>query len=109
MEHLIYFTKEFGNLHVGVSTDFLNQTKGKLAIYDLEKRKEDVQNTGFADIIFDEESLEEKNNYVKKYNCNLLIMGDDWKDKFNFCDCACLYLPRTPNISTTLLKNEQSL
>jgi hypothetical protein len=33
-------------------------------------------------------------------------MGDDWKNKFNFCDCACLYLERTPGISTTLLKSK---
>jgi glycerol-3-phosphate cytidylyltransferase len=96
--------KEYGNLTVGVSTDELNLKKGKKSINNLEKRKLDVQMTNFVDFIFDEESLELKNEYVKKYNCNLLIIGDDWKNKFNFCDCACLYLPRTPDISTTMLK-----
>lgn len=98
--------KEYGELVVGVSTDELNKKKNKISINNLEQRKIDVCNTNYADIIFDEESLELKNDYVKKYNCNLLIMGDDWKDGFNFCDCACLYLPRTPNISTTMLKKE---
>lgn len=93
-------------LVVGVSTDELNKKKGKTSINNLEKRKLDVFESGYADIIFDEDSLEQKNEYVKKYNCNLLIMGDDWKDGFNFCDCACIYLPRTPDISTTLLKQQ---
>lgn len=95
-------------LVVGVSTDELNKIKGKTSINNLEKRKLDIECSGYADIIFDEESLEHKNDYVKKYNCNLLIMGDDWKDGFNFCDCACVYLPRTPDISTTLLKQKLS-
>jgi glycerol-3-phosphate cytidylyltransferase len=95
-------------LVVGVSTDELNKKKGKTSINNLDKRKLDVFESGYADIIFDEESLEYKNEYVKKYNCNLLIMGDDWKDGFNFCDCACIYLPRTPDISTTLLKQQLS-
>lgn len=98
--------KEYGELVVGVSTDELNNKKNKISINNLEQRKLDVYNTNYANIIFDEESLELKNDYVKKYNCNLLIMGDDWIDAFNFCDCACLYLPRTPNISTTMLKKE---
>ena len=101
--------KAYGSeLVVGVSTDVLNERKGKMSINKLEKRKLDVKESSYADIIFNEESLEQKNEYVKKYNCNLLIMGDDWKDGFNFCDCACVYLPRTPDISTTLLKQHLS-
>lgn len=103
-EKILQRAKAFGNLIVGVSTDELNIKKNKKSVNDLEKRKTDVFNTKYADLIFDEESLELKNDYVNKYNCNLLIMGDDWKDKFNFCDCACIYLQRTPDISTTLLK-----
>jgi glycerol-3-phosphate cytidylyltransferase len=96
----------FGTLIVGVSTDKLNIKKGKISINNLKKRKTDVLNTKFTEIVFDEKDLSLKNSYVIKYNCNLLIMGDDWKDKFDFCDCACIYLPRTPNISTTLLKSQ---
>ena len=43
-------------------------------------------------------------NYVINYDANLLIMGDDWKDKFDFVPCMTKYLPRTPNISATILK-----
>lgn len=97
--------QKYGKLFVGVSTDNLNLKKGKKSINDFEKRKNDVLQSNYANHIFDEESLELKNQYVKKYDCNLLIMGDDWKDQFDFCDCACLYLKRTPGISTTQLKS----
>ena len=55
------------------------------------------------DEVFIEESLEEKRKYIKNYHADILIMGDDWKDKFNqFNDiCQVIYLPRTPEISTT--------
>jgi len=101
-------SSNFGTLIVGVSTDELNIKKGKISINNLQKRKTDVLNTKFTEIVFDEKDLSLKNSYVMKYNCNLLIMGDDWKDKFDFCDCACIYLPRTPNISTTLLKSQEN-
>lgn len=100
---------EYGDLVVGVSTDELNSKKGKISINNLEKRKSDVYNSTYAIEIFDEERLELKNEYIKKYKCNLLIMGDDWKNAFNECDCACLYLPRTPGISTTMLKEKMKL
>lgn len=94
----------FGELSVGISTDVLNTKKNKSSINDLEKRKVDVSATGYVSSVFEEESLELKQEYVLEQTANLLVMGDDWKDAFNFCDCACLYLPRTPNISTTMLK-----
>ena len=31
-------------------------------------------------------------------------MGDDWENKFNWVSCNVLYLPRTPFISSTLLR-----
>ena len=105
-DEVISATSEYVKLFVGVSTYELNLKKGKKSINILEHRKNDVKNSNYADCIFDEESLELKNEYVKNYDCNLLIMGDDWKDGFNFCDCACVYLERTPNISTTMLKQK---
>jgi glycerol-3-phosphate cytidylyltransferase len=38
-------------------------------------------------------------------------MGDDWEGKFNFLEeegCEVVYLPRTPEISTTKIKQELS-
>ena len=33
-------------------------------------------------------------------------MGDDWKDKFNWVSFNVIYLERTPNISTTQIKQK---
>jgi glycerol-3-phosphate cytidylyltransferase len=58
-----------------------------------------------VDEVFIEDSLELKDEYIKQHGADLLVMGDDWKDKFNWVSCDVLYLERTPNISTTLIKH----
>jgi glycerol-3-phosphate cytidylyltransferase len=37
---------------------------------------------------------------------DIFVMGDDWKGKFDFLKdlCEVVYLPRTPDISSTELK-----
>lgn len=97
--------KEEGDyLIVGVSSDELNEKKGKKSVIPLKERLEIVRSIKYVDEVFVEESLELKNDYIKKFGANLLIMGDDWKDKFNWVNCNVKYLERTPEISTTELK-----
>ncbi len=57
----------------------------------------------FVNEVFFEESLEDKINYIEKYKADVLVMGNDWEGKFDFCKkiCEVKYLPRTPSISTT--------
>ena len=42
------------------------------------------------------------------YKVDTFVMGDDWKGKFDFLKeyCEVVYLPRTPEISTTQIKND---
>jgi glycerol-3-phosphate cytidylyltransferase-like family protein len=56
-----------------------------------------------VDEVFIEESLELKREYVLKYGADILVMGDDWRGKFDSLSdiCRVEYLPRTPSISTT--------
>ena len=58
-----------------------------------------------VDEVFVEESLELKREYIERYDADVLVMGDDWRGKFDvFGDiCDVVYLPRTPAISTTAL------
>jgi len=44
-----------------------------------------------------------KRQYLTEHKADLLVMGDDWADKFDeFNDiCRVIYLPRTVGISTT--------
>ncbi|GHD21071.1 glycerol-3-phosphate cytidylyltransferase [Halioglobus japonicus] len=95
----------FGDrLVVGVSTDALNEAKkGRPPVYSEGERSEIIRALSCVDEVFLEESLELKADYIQRYGADILVMGDDWKGKFDqFSDlCEVAYLPRTPAISTT--------
>jgi glycerol-3-phosphate cytidylyltransferase len=95
-------------LIVGISTDALNfSKKGKYPVYNQDDRLEIVKAIRYVDEVFLEESLELKRDYVQRYAADILVMGNDWEGKFDFCKdlCQVVYLPRTENISTTEIKN----
>jgi len=100
--------KKYGNkLIVGISSDELNIKKKNIKSYDsIDKRIASVKNSCYVDEIFVEESLELKNDYIKKYDASILIMGDDWKNKFDWVDCSTIYLKRTPNINSTKIRKD---
>lgn len=105
-QNLFNRIKLYGNnIIVGVSSDKLNKIKNKISYQNEQIRLKYIKTLPNITKVFLEESLEDKNNYIKKYNANLLIMGDDWKDKFDWVDCLVIYLERTPNISSTILRN----
>lgn len=92
------------HLTVGISTDSLNyKKKQKNPIYSQEDRKEIIESLGIVDDVFFEESLELKGDYIKQFNADILVMGDDWVGRFDEFKSLCdvHYLPRTPSVSTT--------
>jgi len=93
-------------LIVGISTDSLNLAKkGRTPIYNEKDRMKIVNGMRYVNLCFFEESLEKKREYLEYYKADMLVMGDDWRDKFDeFGDiCEVVYLPRTPSVSTTEL------
>ena len=93
-------------LVVGISTDALSiSKKGRSPVYSQQERSAIVAALRCVDEVFWEESLEEKEQYIRRYNADVLVMGDDWAGKFDEFSglCAIEYLPRTPAISTTEL------
>ncbi len=95
-------------LIVGISSDELNYSKKKVyPTYSQQDRKEIVKALRCVDEVFIEESLERKREYLLKYDGSILVMGDDWKGKFDkFSDIVeVVYLKRTELISTTEAKN----
>ena len=64
-----------------------------------------IKNIKGVSIVFKEESLEKKKQYIKETGADILIMGDDWKGKFDKLGIETLYLSRTEGISTTDIKN----
>ncbi|WP_273838839.1 adenylyltransferase/cytidyltransferase family protein [Providencia rettgeri] len=92
------------HLTVGVSSDALNfSKKNRYPIYNQQDRSYIISSLACVDDVFIEESLELKAEYIKKYNADILVMGDDWEGRFDIYKdlCEVIYLPRTPSISTT--------
>ena len=61
------------------------------------------------DLVIPEESWEQKRTDVKEYHVDTFVMGDDWKGKFDFLKeegCEVIYLPRTPEISSSQIKED---
>ncbi|PXX97164.1 glycerol-3-phosphate cytidylyltransferase [Marinifilum breve] len=91
-------------LIVGISTDALNfSKKQKNPIYTEKDRMRIIESLKVVDEVFYEESLELKGEYIKKYNADVLVMGNDWEGRFDEFKSLCevIYLERTPSISTT--------
>ena len=91
-------------LIVGVSTDKLNKDKkGRAPIYTEQDRMKIINSLRYVNLCFPEESLEQKADYIKQYNADILVMGDDWEGKFDHLKplCEIVYLKRTPSVSTT--------
>jgi glycerol-3-phosphate cytidylyltransferase len=93
-------------LIVGVSTDQLSyEKKARPTVYSEKERLAIVSAIRHVDHVFLEESLEKKSDYIKEYQADILVMGDDWRGKFDIFSnlCEVVYFPRTPAISTTEL------
>ena len=105
--NLLQRAAAFGDrLFVGVSTDALNfSKKGRYPIYNQNDRMKIINSLRYVNLCFEEESLEKKRDYISYYNADYLVMGDDWKGKFDYLNdvCEVVYLPRTPSVSTTEL------
>lgn len=94
------------HLSVGVSTDALNWSKKqKSPVYSQFDRMEIVKAISGVDEVFFEHSLDLKGEYIKKFNADVLVMGNDWEGRFDEFKALCevVYLPRTDGISTTEL------
>ena len=107
--NLLRRAKELGDyLIVGLSTDEFNATKGKKSMLNYEERKKLLSSIKYVDKIIPEENWEQKVADIKKYNVDILTMGDDWKDsdKFNYLKeyCDLIFLERTKDISSTAIK-----
>ena len=104
---LLSRARELGDrLVVGVSSDQLNfSKKNKYPEFSQQERMEIISMIKGVDQVFLEESLELKALYLKEYEADILVMGDDWEGKFDHLSSLCqvVYLPRTPSISTTAI------
>ncbi|MDT2817383.1 glycerol-3-phosphate cytidylyltransferase [Vagococcus lutrae] len=106
--NLLKRAKALGDeLIVMVSTDEFNQNeKKKDNYYKFEERKFVLEALKYVDAVYPEESWEQKETDIEKYDIDIFVMGDNWKGKFDYLSekCEVKYLPRTEGISTTGIK-----
>jgi glycerol-3-phosphate cytidylyltransferase len=93
-------------LVVGLSTDEFNNIKGKTAQMTYMERHELLSSCRYVDEIFEEKCWEQKESDILAFKANVFVMGDDWRGKFDFLLplCDVVYLPRTPEVSSTELR-----
>lgn len=112
--NLLKRAKALGDyLIVGLSTDEFNQIKGKKAYHNYETRKLMLESIRYVDLVIPENDWSQKPEDIKKYQVDMLVMGDDWAgdEKFKSLDkyCVVSFLERTKGISTTQIKRELDL
>jgi choline-phosphate cytidylyltransferase/glycerol-3-phosphate cytidylyltransferase len=62
----------------------------------------------YVDLVIPEETWEQKVTDMQTYHIDTFVMGDDWTGEFDFLkdQVEVVYLPRTPEISTTRIKSD---
>ena len=95
-------------LIVALSTDEVNRGKGKECYFSYEERKTLVGSIRYVDLVIPATCWEQKVSDVQEFKVDVFVMGDDWKGKFDFLKdyCEVVYLPRTPEISTSKIKQD---
>lgn len=108
--NLLKRAKELGDyLVVGLSTDEFNlNEKNKKCYFSYEQRKQLLESIRYVDLVIPEEGWNQKLTDVDLYQIDTFVIGDDWKGKFDFLKekCDVIYLPRTPEISTSQIKSD---
>ena len=109
--NLLRRAKELGDyLIVGLSTDEFNwNEKQKKCYFTYEQRKQLLESVRYVDLVIPECGWDQKRKDVHEYHVDTFVMGDDWKGQFDFLEeegAEVVYLPRTPEISTTRIKKD---
>lgn len=105
--NLLKRAKSLGDyLIVALSSDEFNKNKNKISYYTYEQRKMLLEACRYVDLVIPECTWEQKEEDITKYQADIFVMGDDWKGKFDFLKkyCEVVYLPRTPDICSTKIK-----
>lgn len=95
-------------LIVALSTDEINEFKGKKAYHSYAERKMMLEAIRYVDLVIPESDWEQKRSDIVKYEVDIFAIGDDWAGKFDYLSdlCEVVYLPRTEGVSTTKIKHD---
>ena len=94
------------HLTVALSSDAFNTIKGKTSHFSYAERETMVAAIRFVDAIIPEDNWDQKHRDVTNHSIDIFTMGDDWAGEFYFLSdlCRVVYLPRTPQISSTAIR-----
>lgn len=99
-------------LIVALSTDEFNSVeKNKHCYFSYEQRKSLLEAIRYVDLVIPEETWEQKKTDAHEYHIDTFVIGDDWEGKFDFLKdegVEVVYLPRTPEISSTQIKKDMA-
>lgn len=109
--NLLRRAKELGDyLIVALSTDEFNwDEKRKKCYFSYDERKQLLEAIRYVDLVIPEENWAQKRTDIHEYHVDTFVIGDDWEGKFDFLKeegCDVVYLPRTPEISSSQMKEE---
>ena len=109
--NLLRRARQLGDyLIVALSTDEFNRDeKNKKCYFSYEQRKLLLEAIRYVDLVIPERCWEQKATDIHDYRIDVFVMGDDWKGKFDYLrdeGAEVVYLERTPEISTTQIKND---
>lgn len=109
--NLLRRAKALGDyLIVAISTEEFNwNEKHKRCYFSYEQRKQLVEAIRYVDLVIPEYSWDQKREDVREYHIDTFVIGDDWSGKFDFLreeGVEVVYLSRTPEISTSRMKQE---
>ena len=109
--NLLKRAKALGDyLIVAVSTDDFNMnSKKKMSYFNFDQRKSLVEAIRYVDLVIPEKSWDQKISDIHEYHVDVFVIGDDWRGKFDFLKdegVEVVYLERTPEISSTQIKND---
>ncbi len=111
--NLLKRAKQLGDyLIVGLSTDEFNlNCKDKRCYFSYSERKKLLEAIKYVDLVIPEYDWEQKVSDVQEYRVDTFVIGADWEGKFDFLreHCEVVYLRRTPEISTTKIKNDLNI
>ncbi|WP_413496806.1 glycerol-3-phosphate cytidylyltransferase [Carnobacterium maltaromaticum] len=108
--NLLKRSKGLGDyLIVVLSSDEFNEIeKKKKCYFPYEVRKQLLEAIRYVDLVIPEKDWDQKKSDIIEYGIDTFVMGDDWKGKFDYLKefSEVIYLERTPEISTTKIKND---
>ena len=109
--NLLRRAKALGDyLIVVLSSDEFNwNEKHEKTYFTYEQRKQLLESIRYVDLVIPETNWQQKRTDMHEYHIDTFVMGDDWKGKFDFLKeegVEVVYLPRTPEISSSQMKKD---